>query len=194
MRRREDSGKGLKIGMSIFIAAIMILSVFGAMLNYNPSELRYGKYKFTLDTTYNYYTTKISGKEMYFYTLPLETAYMNVSNATLDKLNNAAFIITTFAPSTANDSIQAIELARFDMANFMKEKQLFNVVSEPYVGYEAFPILTCANATTGVPVVTFNISDIPAIVDDGNCIYLNGRGPDFLRFRDRILYHYVGVI
>jgi len=55
-------------------------------------------------------------------------------------------------------------------------------------------LITCANATLKTPVIIMNMSDTAGIVDIDNCIYLNARGTEFLRMRDRLLYSYYGVI
>lgn len=196
-RNRDGDGKdSLKFWMSIFIAVIMVSSIAGLALINSTGEdtLRYNQFKFHKDATYGYYVTKISGQDVNFYTFPTEAAIVNISNATMDKLKSAAFIVTTFDPVTSNQSTQAIELARFDLAKFMAGKSIYNAVLETAPGYEALPILSCDNASASTPVIVFNTSDYASVVDAGNCLYLNGQGLDFLKFRDKILYSYFGVI
>jgi hypothetical protein len=192
-RRDKDSKTAAKIWMSVFLAFVMVFSVFGIMLNSQSNEIRYGKFKFTVDNDHNYYVMKVNGQQVYFYTLPGETSYLNVSNSTAEGLKSAVFIVTTFDPLTANDSIQAIEVARFDFATLLKDKQVFNAVTRLSDQYSTLPVIGCENATQEQPVIMFNISDIPSLVKSGNCIYLNGRGNDFLRLRDAMLYSYFGV-
>jgi hypothetical protein len=60
--------------------------------------------------------------------------------------------------------------------------------------YKELSVLSCANATLQTPVLLFNVSDNTSIIDINNCIYLNARGTEFLRLRDRVLYSYYGVI
>jgi hypothetical protein len=195
MRRREkESGRAAKIFMSVFLALIMILSVFGIIIGSQSDELKYGKYKFTLDQDNNYYTTKISGTQVYFYTLPFDAFQFNISESVVGKLRSAAFIVTSFDPNTANESSQAIEVVRFDFANVLKEKNVFNAVSAESQLYSSLPVLDCNNATQGMPIVMFNISDRAGVVEAGECIYLNGKGSDFLRLRDALLYAYFGVL
>ncbi|MBN1793284.1 hypothetical protein JW826_06390 [Candidatus Woesearchaeota archaeon] len=194
MRRREKEKKSEKtkqIVMSSFLALVMILSVFGIIIGSQSSELKYGKYKF--ERKDNYYTTKIDGKELYFYTLPFDTSYINLSDETVDKIRSSAYLITSFNAGAANESLPAIELVRYDLANLLPEKFIFDGVEEPHPLYEALSVLGCANATLGAPALIFNISDSMSIVDAGDCIYFNGRGADFLRLRDRLLYSYYGV-
>jgi hypothetical protein len=192
-RRAKDPGRAGKIWMSVLLAFVMVFSVFGIMLNSQSNEMKYGNFKFTVDSANNHYLTKINGQQVYFYTLPGETAYYNISNATINGLKSAVFIVTTFDPAVANESTQAIELVRFDFATILKGK-VYNAITEENEQYSSLPVLGCANATSQMPVIYFNISDLPSVVKEGDCIYLNGRGADFLRLRDAILYSYLGVV
>jgi hypothetical protein len=194
MARRDkgDSGRKWAVFGSAFIALLFITSIFGVMIGSYSNEIKYGKYKFT--QTENGYTTNINGQAMNFYTLPPETAYLNFSNASKAKLFQSPFIVTTFNPNTANTSIAAIEVARFDLANAIGAMKVYNVVSEYSEQYASVPIVTCENATVGAPVIVFNVSDRLGVVDTGSCVYFNGRDLDFLRIRDLLLYSYYGVI
>ena len=193
-RRQKDNGKVFKIAMSSLIALLMIFSVFGILIGSYSSELRFGKYKFAQDSTSGIYTIKIAGKEMTFYTLPSDASAIQFPNSTVQKIESATYLITTFNPNTANESTPYIEIARFDMASAMANKTIFSSVSEPSELYAALPVFTCENATAGVPVIVFNVSDVIGVHDYGNCIYLDGKATDFLRLRDRILYEHYGVL
>jgi len=194
--RSSDDKSHLKLWMSIFIAATMILSVFGIIIGSSgdTTTVRYNDFKFSQDPQYGFYTTKINGDTVPFYSLPTESVYFNLSDEVMVGLRSSVFIVTTFDPDLANTSLQHIELARFDLAQYMKGKQVYNAVLDSAAGYESLPILSCDNASATMPVVTFNISETRGIVSSGNCIYLNGKGADFLFFRDLILYKYLGVI
>jgi hypothetical protein len=193
MRRREkDTGKSVKVWMSVFLALTMILSAFGILLNSDSNELKYGKYKVTRSNSI--YTTKIGGEEVYFYALPYEVSYINISDVANSKLKSSVYVVTTFDPSSSNESTSAIELVRFDLAKFMKGKYIVNAVMSSTSAYSALPVLGCENATAGSPVVVFNVSDTTSVNVVGECIYLNAKGVDFLRIRDKLLYSYFGVL
>jgi len=92
-------------------------------------------------------------------------------------------------------NLQVIDVARFDLSRFLG-RSVYNGVLNTSEEYD-LPVITCANATLKTPVIIFNVSDratSPSIIDVNNCIYLNARGGDFLRLRDRLLYSYYGVI
>ena len=193
MRRRgRESGTSAKVWMSVFIGLLMVMSVFGIIIGSQSSDIRYGGVKFTQEDSV--YKAKIKGREVHFYTLPFESNYLNFSKSDFDIINSSSFIITSFDPAAANESAPAIELARFDMATMMTDKLFLNGVIAPSPGYESLPVIGCPNATASSPAVIFNTSDSAGVVASGNCVYLNGRGADFLRIRDRLIYYYYGVV
>lgn len=188
--RKKEKSK--QIGMSLIIAGLMIFSVFGVILGTQSNELRYGKFKFKQDS--NQYLLTIDGKQIPFYTLPYDSEYINVSDIIVNKLKEAYFISLTFNPNKDVDNLPLIELARFDFAQYMDGKVVVNGVLESSETYANLPLIDCSNATLQTPVVVFNISDRIGVVDVDNCIFLNARGPEFIRLRDRLLYAYYGVI
>jgi hypothetical protein len=188
--RKKENNK--KIWMSILIAALMIFSVFGVILGSQTNELKYGKFKFT--PANNYYLTKIDGKEIAFYTLPPESSSINMSSAITNKIKEAYFVVLLFDPSSGADNLPLIEVARFDLSQSVAGKSFFSALTNESADYAALPVMSCANATLQTPILFFNISNTPGIVDVDNCIYINARGNDIIRLRDRILYSYYGII
>ena len=190
-KQRKDNSKMWSVGMSVFIAILMVLSVFGVLIGSYTNEIRYGKHKFA--RTDIGYETKLDGKMVQFYTLPPETFYLNFSNETRAKLFTAPFIVTTFNPNIANQSISAIELARFDLLNEIGNLKVYNAVSEYSEQYANVPLVTCENASIATPLIIFNVSDRLEVIDTGACVYFNGKANDFLKIRDLMLYAYYGV-
>jgi hypothetical protein len=191
-KRERKKEKSKQVWMSIIIAGLMVFSVFGVLLSNNTSELRYGKFKFKQNN--NYYTTKINGNDMPFYTLPPEASAINLSSIITNKLKESYFIILTFDPNSGKENLPMIELARFDFTQYLGGKIVYSAVTNASAEYSSLPVMNCANATLQTPVLIFNISNTVGIVDVDNCIYLNGKGMDIIRMRDRILYSYNGVI
>ena len=176
--------------MAVILVSLMVASGFGVIIGSRTSQLRYGDYKFIIKD--NRYVTKINGNEMPFFFLPQETEYINLSNTVTNKLREAYFIMVTFDPED-EANLQVIEVTRFDLSQYLGKVVVNGVLAETEE-YEELPEITCANATLKTPVILFNKTDFPIIVEDENCIYLNARGREFLRLRDRILYSYYGVI
>jgi hypothetical protein len=192
-KREEKKEKRRQIWMSIILSVVMITSVFGVLLGSQSNELRYNKHKFTVvDNTH--YSTKIDGKQIAFYSLPPETAQINVSSVTVNKIKEAYFVAVTFDPNVEKQSLAMIELSRFDFATAFTGKTVVSGVTNSSSEYSGLPIMSCANATLKTPVIYFNISNVAGIADIDNCIYINGRGNEIIRMRDRMLYAYYGVI
>jgi hypothetical protein len=189
-RHERKSNKAKQVVMGIVIALIMILSTFGIIIGNQTSSLSYNGYKFKLNG--NQYVTKINGKEMIFYSLPSQSDFINVSSVIPNKIKEAYIVMLTFNPAD-KVNIQIIELVRFDLSQSLN-KVILDGVLNASTDYPSLPLITCANATLKTPVIIMNMSDTPGIVDIDNCIYLNARGTEFLRMRDRLLYSYYGVI
>ena len=188
-RRERRIEKRKQLWMAILLVFLMVASGFGVIIGNRASEMRYGKYKFQIKD--NHYVTKINDNEIPFYFLPSQVNYINVSSIITNKLKEAFLVMITFDPEEETN-LQVIEVARFDLSQLLG-KVVYNGVLTSSLEYD-LPILTCANATLKTPVIIFNMSDITSIVDIDNCIYLNARGTEFLRLRDRLLYSYYGVI
>jgi hypothetical protein len=189
-KRERKSDKAKQIIMGVVIALLMILSTFGIIIGNQTSSSRYNGYKFSING--NQYATKINGKEMLFYSLPSQSDFINVSSSIPNKIKEAYIVMFTFNPQdTVN--IQILEIVRFDLSQYI-DKVILNGVLNASTDYPDFPVITCANATLQTPVIIMNMSDATGIVDIDNCIYINARGTEFLRMRDRLLYSYYGVI
>jgi hypothetical protein len=191
-KRERQSDKKKQVWISVALSLLMILSAFGVLLGSFTSgdTTSYGKYNFEYKN--NQFYTKINGKEMPFYFPPQQTDYINLSSSVANKLKESYFIMITFNPKeTANLNI--MELVRFELSQY-PGKLAYSGVLNLSEQYPDLNILDCSNATLLTPVIVLNISDNTSIVDIDNCIYMNGRGTELLRLRDRLLYSYFGVI
>ena len=187
--RKNDKRK--QIILSIVLSAVMIFSVFGVMIgSFTNNEMSYYGHKFEIKG--NKYVTKINGNEIEFDYLPQMTESINLSNDTATKIKSSYVLMITFDPSQESN-LPVMELVRFDLEQKLDKIVLSGVMSSSEQ-YQNFSIITCENATQQSPVIILNMSDNTSITDAGNCIYLNGRGSEFLRLRDRVLYSYYGVI
>jgi hypothetical protein len=191
MGRRERKGnKAKQIIMGVVIALLMILSTFGIIIGNQTNDMRYNGYKFEYNG--NQVFTKINGKEMVFYSLPSQSDFINVSSTIPNKIRESYMVMLTFNPAD-QVNIQLIEVVRFDLSQYL-DKAILNGVLNASASYPDLTIITCANATLQTPVIIMNMSDTAGIVEADNCIYINARGTEFLRMRDRLLYSYFGVI
>nr|MCK4929786.1 hypothetical protein [Nanoarchaeota archaeon] len=188
-RRERRIDKRKQFWMAAILVFLMVASGFGVIVGSRTSEMKYGKFKFFIQD--NRYWTKINDNEMPFYFLPQQVEYINLSSIITNKLREAYLVMITFNPEEETN-LQVIEITRFDLSQLLG-KVVYNGVLASSLEYD-LPILNCANATLKTPVIIFNMSDNTSIVEIDNCIYLNARGREFLRLRDRLLYSYYGVI
>jgi len=187
--RKNDKRK--QIILSIVLSAVMIFSAFGVMIgSFTNNEMNYNGHTFEIKGSK--YVTKINGNEMEFDFLPPTTESINLSNDTARKIKESYVLMITFDPSQESN-LPVMELVRFDLSQKLGKIMISGVMSSSEQ-YQNFSIITCENATQQSLVIILNMSDNTSITDTGNCIYLNARGSEFLRLRDRVLYSYYGVI
>jgi len=195
--RKKEKRK--KFWTNIFLAAMFVFVVVGMSLGGviggfggGGPDLKYGDYKFYIkEGDNNHYWTKIEGSEMPFYFLPSQVEDINMSSIIKNRLKESYLVMITFNPKDTTN-LQAMEITRFDLSQFLG-KVVYNGVLESSLEYD-IPVITCENATAQTPVIVLNMSDNTSIQEVDNCIYLYGRGREFLRLRDRLLYSYHGVI
>ena len=201
LERKKEKRK--KFWTNVFLVAVFVLIVVGMTLGGlgnigGNSELKYGKQKFFINNKYpnERYVTQINKIEIPFTFLPQETEYINLSSVVTNKIRESFFIMTTYDPNTG--SLQDIARVNLYFSTFLlNEKDANKVVLRGVIDenvQSTLPVITCANATLQTPVLVFNVSDRTGIVDEGSCIYLNARGSEFIRLRDRLTYAYYGVI
>jgi len=186
-----------EVGWSIFIGAIMILSILGAFMGEDTNSgtsLKYGKFKFTIDN--NQYALKINGKTTLFTFFPGEVEDIIIPAEAYNAIMNTPQIIMTFKPEQEN--MGGIDLARFEMATVLFD--LGKGVVEGVAGGDsryALPYLTCKNATQFVPVIYFetNQNATVGITFKDNCITFSGKSDiDFVKLKDRFIYSIYKVI
>jgi hypothetical protein len=192
-RRERKRENRIKVMMSIIIVLLMVFSAFGIIIGSYTSDIRFGRLKFVA-TQEGYYQTQINKQTVIFYSLPQDSIIVNAEQGALERIFSSPLFITSFDPNNANESLQFIEVARFDLASSMPDKFVMHSVSDYSEAYAALSVVGCANATFQAPVLYFNVSDTTGIYLQGDCIFFSGRGIDFLRLRDRVLYEYYGVL
>lgn len=194
--KKERTNRTAKF-MVIFMAAIMIFSVFGVIFfGYNrpASELDYKDISFTRDERENKWSTVINNKEAIFDYFPTEVEEINISQDIISKLSSTFQIDTTY---DYNDTFaKNIELSIYKLS------QMLNFHFNIYVGtgfttntsYNR-PTITCKDATPFVPIIYFKESNNTLIYKENNCIIIEAKnGPDFIRIKDRLLYSLFGII
>ncbi len=195
MKKNKEKKTGI-ILMAIFISLLMILSIFGIVLdNITSSDnFEYGKQKFT--QTENGYSTKINNKQMSFYYFPSEIEHINISEDIINKLNNAQLVVFLFNPNAANEQLQYVDAARFDLEQ-QSNIPIYSGITESSELYPTLPVLSCENASVQTPFIILNISSSAGFAADEtnpDCIIMNARLKDIIILQERLIYGLYGII
>jgi len=183
-----------EVWMVLFVAGIMVSSVFGVIFYgfaSNEEEFSYGTYKFIRKE--NFWSTQIDKKEYFFNYLPQELESINLSNDIVSTLSDKIEIdLTADTEDIFNETIAAV---RYYMTNSLKNKNIYvrnGLTSEnPY----NVSVITCSTATSAVPVIYLVGSNMTSIKLKDGCVNIKAEsGIQFIRIKDRLLYSILGVI
>ena len=194
--KKDKREKRNKIIISIIIAVVMVSSIIGFLYGTNVSEneMKYDinnkTYSFVRQN--NMYILNLNKQKIGFYYLPFEID-LNISDEISNKIKNSGVIYITFNPEMNNP--EYIDVARFDLAtNFaMKNIYTINGITNENVNYN-LPIINCENATNFIPVIIMQESNTTNVNMTNNCITMQGKNFDFIKFRDLIIYKLYGVL
>ncbi len=178
-----------KTWMSLFIAAIMILSVIGFSLTFteeNTQQLAYNDTDFT--RTQNGWQTKINNNKVEFYTFPSELEDIQFDEGAGVALDGVKVLWFSYNPKETYaqeiaDTLFYMEESLGKAAGIYVQRGLTN-----NTGYE-LPEATCANATATVPVLILESGNETSIKHNNGCIIATASsGREIYRVGDRILY------
>ncbi|MEM4239774.1 MAG: hypothetical protein QXM31_04025 [Candidatus Woesearchaeota archaeon] len=183
-----------KTWMSIFISAVMILSVIGFSLTMTEPEqqVEYNGMKFTRSQAG--WQAKINNvkTELYYYPAELEDIPVDEGvGVALDGIR-----VLWFSYNPADTYAQEIAGTLFYMEDLLAK------VKDVYVQRGllnntdyALPEATCANATLAVPVLVLQSGNETSVRHDNGCIIATASsGRDISMVGDRVLYQAFGVM
>lgn len=187
----KDSGKKW---FAIFVGVIMLMSVAGFVFSFNPSaqgaNFRYSDLTFK-QTQQGFFTTEVNGKRIDFFYRPEDVSDIDMPGFVVEKLTGSRVIyITYYWNSTLAESMA---LLQFDTANLLDSlhtvfAQATSETENPF----NLPVISCANATSFIPVLLFqeaNNTGISADSENPDCIVLNASSESgFGRAADRLKY------
>lgn len=184
---------------AIILAVLMIASLAGIALSGNSSQsdsssFTYGDYKFNLQqiegSTQSVLVTEVNGVDVGFYSLPQDTLRLNVTG-NLSFLKDSNYMVFTGNPTDVLMPIQ--DLLRYEM-NQATGKNIGAAVLFENANYTEYPVVTCLNASTVVPVIELVESNITKIDVEGSCVKIQSLPSDILYVRDRLLFQMVGIL
>lgn len=193
--RREKRNKRL---MGIVLTAVMVLAIAGiwaANKQSNNGDYSYGDYKFALKAVPEannnmVYTTKVNGQEVFFYTLPNEAERINTTNNLTALLQPAQAIVLSSSPGENYASLH--DLVRFELSRY-SGKLVVGGTLHPNES-EQLAFLSCANATTEMPVIELHEANSTSIVVENNCAVIDAPNSQLAVIRDRLLYSMLGIL
>ena len=192
--RKEKTNRAAKY-MVIFMAAIMVLSVFGVVFfgyNQSPDKVKYNGIPFTRKGSQ--WSATINSKEAFFDYFPAEVENINISRDIISRLSNKAEIDATYSYNATFAEDMALAVYGLSQALALHFNTYVRAGFTEKTIYKA-PIITCANSTAFVPVIYFKSSNETSIYTQDSCIIIeSGKGTDFIRIKDRLLYALFGII
>jgi hypothetical protein len=190
-RKKKEAGKmNRKVAIGLAFVLIMVLSSFGVMIYAGTGNaVKYKGIKFNQEVSG--WSAKIDGKTRYFVFHPLDVEDLKFDSAPLVKTRMAYL---TFEP--ASNILPDVEVARMSLSSEFAEKSIYLVsgTTEASTQYN-LPIITCANATSEVPVILIRKSQNTSAAWEGNCLVLDAYDSfSVQRLKDRLTYAIFKVI
>ncbi len=182
-----------KSAMALFIAFIMIFSIFGLFLdsiNFSSQQkITYNNYKFT--QTEKGWMTNYQGQELYFFLSPQMIEQNKINKEAIEKLNQAQKIQITYDANSTNREL-------FAELQYMLENTLTNILKkEINIGLfnaNITNIITCESATQENPVILLEEGN-NEIIYENNCLRLkSSEDIESLKQTEVIIYQMLGII
>jgi len=192
-RKREEKRKKVLV---LFIAAIMVLSVFGVVFygfsGDRGEELDYNGFKFSIVD--RLYRLKIGNGYADFNLHPSQVEEFETDKNAIDMLKTRSMAYYT---SDFHDPFNStIALMHYNLAPVLsRQNSLYLQPSYTTEVSENFPVITCSNATSTVPVIYAKKGDENKVEMDGYCIIITGTTPvNLAGLHENIAYRLLGVI
>jgi len=191
---RRESGNSSKRWFALFVGIVMIASVAAFVLSLSPntqsSSFRHGGLTFRQDTS-GLFTSEINGQPISFRYRPDDLTDIGLPEEIVQDITSTNAISITYP---WNSSLaQGMALFQLDASNVLAAR--YNVFTQP--GFTTAnqlntPVVTCANATSFVPVLLLldaNNTAIEADPSNPSCIVLTASTElGFSRVSERLLY------
>lgn len=184
-----------KMWMSIIIAVIMIASVIGFAIEFSAPANPPIEYRgHTFVSTQQGYRTAIKNTNVFFYNPPQQLEEMQFDEGAKTALSGARVLWFTYGTNDEHaqeiaDVLYYMEQALDQVSSVFAQRGLLNST-----GY-ALPEITCANATTSVPVLVLQSGNETKITAVNGCITATAASrTDVYQLGDRLLYQSFGVM
>ncbi len=171
--------------MSLFIVAIMVLSVLGIAFNYSTedsSEGKFKKYKFKI---YNgQWITYKDDDKILISSTPNTLERIQVPDVTFEDLNSADKIYFTTNP---NNQIPNNAILDIQANIFPKLSSIQLACIEDSTSCSSLPLKTCKDATPSNIIIQTQIADTQTLTFENNCLLIAGPRLDFTEMIDALI-------
>jgi len=190
MKKRRDKGK---VWLTIFLALIMVSSIFGFVISSQSDNTRKTTYNnFEFESINNQWVTEINGQETAFLEHPANLESIEIPSEAANLLSNKPSVYLTFEEAQEYD-LKFIDLTRLRLNDHLSN--LLNIyVINGAVNSSTLPPITCLNATSSVPVIYLKSAQESKITLENNCLIIQAKQNDFISLSERLLYNWLGVI
>lgn len=188
-----------KMIMSLFICAIMILSVIGFVLvDYSSGEetkKTYNGYKFI--RTQNGWKGNINGEKITFNYLPDQTEDINITPQAKTQLQTTPILAITYDPNSKWAQDYGALQYYLEQTLNSQTRYLLRAVTNN-TKYPTIPQITCKNATSQLPVAVLTMNttqDKTQMNYANNCLTITAtKTNEIYRATDRLIYIILGVM
>ncbi|PIN67850.1 hypothetical protein COV94_06580, partial [Candidatus Woesearchaeota archaeon CG11_big_fil_rev_8_21_14_0_20_57_5] len=192
-RAKKDPQRRAKLLLGWALGFIMVSSTFGFLMgsSFNGNSITYGKYQFRQEQD-NTFTVKIKGKVQTFYFLPDQLQNVNITGDPVGTLQTSQAIAISFVPNQSN--AQGVDLLRYLLEQEFQEKGTY-VIHGATTSLPALQQISCANASSFVPVIVIAPGNATSIDESDDCVTI--RSPSaagFIQAHDRLKYGMLGVM
>lgn len=193
MRKNHDGQKGKKF-MVYLMGIVMIGSLFGVVLfgfGGGATSIKYNDFKFV--NKGNFWSTVVDGREAIFTYFPSDVETIVIGDNVINRLENRLEIDVT---SDFNDTFaEQISLAEYNLVITLNNFNIFVMQGFTTENDYNFPIITCEDATSFVPLIYFRSSNETKVYMEDDCMIAEAlRQEDVERIKDRLVYGMLGVI
>jgi hypothetical protein len=190
----ERRQRRIRVGVSVFLVFLMVFSTVGFYFTASGTSERYNGVK--LRTVANAqglvqgYNANIDGKDVFFYTHPLDSLSIPVPDGFAAALRTSQGIVWVFDPQ--DNATAVFDQLRYDFSKALSSQQGAGVTRQGDGAYSAFPIVSCSDAAPGFVFVMLESGERNVTYEDG-CFVVSGGDYDWPLLRDRILYLSYGI-
>jgi hypothetical protein len=193
----EQRERRNKIIISVIVAAVMVFSTFGIVMDYAGGGSQSERVKSDLGTlTFKVSGTtviaQIKGQTIQFGYFPSHLSGINVSAGVKEALHQPAFYMTSDPQDPYNQSIDEMVFRYSEIMPVLTDSYPIAAFTSA-AGFNR-PVVDCLNATASMPVLYLKYGNDTGVTMQDNCIIAEARTPqEVLAVADKMLFVAMGV-